>query len=180
VKFDYQTFWRTVTDDGKAPCALYRANCHRCDGLGKFERTTAIGTVVTACLACNSTGIIRCKGGKDAHHYYPKRRIDLKLGGKLSPRAIAAKQDVRNGVCLCRRHHDLVEDGLMESPVPATLSLFCAEHHLEVPAAARENRVLWDRNSLGGPESGPLGDDHEAGGQMRIEPMSEDVAADPD
>jgi hypothetical protein len=73
-----------------------------------------------------------CDGPKDAHHYVPKRRIDLMLDGKHGDRSILAKQDSRNGVCLCRGHHELVEAGVLDSPAPAFLGFFLADHGLTV------------------------------------------------
>jgi hypothetical protein len=86
----------------------------------------------------------------DAHHYFPKRRIDLQLGGKHKPAAIAAKQDVRNGVALCRYHHDAVERG-GNCPRPPLLAFFLSEHDLiEV---VRDARICAGRSKFSGPGS---------------------------
>lgn len=81
-----------------------------------------------------------CSNVRDAHHFVPKRRIKFKLG-KDTAAAGAALTDVRNGVCLCRTHHDLVEVGALESPEPALLAFFIAEHGVppreRFPALAR-------------------------------------------
>ena len=105
---DYRLFWREVTQDGRRPCALRGTRCHRCEGRG--------------CLRCEQTGVIRCSHILDAHHFVPKRRLHT----------VAAKQDVRNGVPLCRDHHDLVEQGLVRCPRPPLLEFFLAEH--DIPA----------------------------------------------
>ena len=141
MRYDYKTFWRTVTNDGKMPCALAGSLCHRCKGNGEITfnpgwpdpRTEDTKT----CSLCRGLGSVPCSGVVDAHHYVPKRIIKLKLGGEKNPRCIAALLDVRNGICLCREHHDLVEGLQVESPVPQMLSFFCAEHELELPEAAR-------------------------------------------
>lgn len=98
-RISYQNFWRVVTNDGKNPCAL----AYR--------------------------GGIVCGGPKDAHHYFPKRRINGKLG-RYSEAARLALTDVRNGVCLCRHHHDAVEALMLESPRPTQLSFFLLDHGL--------------------------------------------------
>jgi len=101
---NYRQFWREVTNDGRKRCELAGTPCHRCQGEG--------------CLRCEGTGTIPCSNVIDAHHFVPKRRL----------RTPAAKTDVRNGVCLCRDHHDLVEQGILKSPRPPLLELFLAEH----------------------------------------------------
>jgi hypothetical protein len=68
-----------------------------------------------------------CSNVRDAHHFVPKQRIKLKLG-RGSDACNAALTDVRNGVCLCRTHHDLVEVGFLESPRPQLLDFFIADH----------------------------------------------------
>ena len=100
-RLSYQTFWRTVTHDGRKGCRLAGARGP-------------------------------CEGPKDAHHYFPKQRIDWALDGRYGPRAIAAKTDVRNGVCLCRRHHDMVHQAIrpIACPAPPFYGLFLAEHGL--------------------------------------------------
>jgi predicted restriction endonuclease len=114
-RIDYRAFWRHVTNDGKARCALADAPCHRCGGTG--------------CRRCHGRGKITCSTVIDAHHFVPKRRLPT----------IQAKQDVRNGVCLCRDHHDLVEQGYLRSPRPPLLQFFLSEHDVNpdrVPTAA--------------------------------------------
>lgn len=97
----YKPFWREVTQDGRRQCQLR-----------------------------NATPGFKCGGPLDAHHYIPKRRIDSKLGGKYAVGAIAAKIDSRNGIPLCRRHHDLVERGDIKSPRPPFLAYFLQDHGL--------------------------------------------------
>jgi hypothetical protein len=93
---------------------------------------------------CALSGNGLCDGPKDAHHYIPKRRIDQQLGGKNSPKAALAKLDVRNGVCLCRAHHDAVERRILSSPRPILLPFFLADHGLteyeQLPAPTRRTR----------------------------------------
>lgn len=48
-----------------------------------------------------------CDGPMEAHHYLPKRMLDDDQA-----------QDPRNGVALCRRHHDLVERAVLYAPRP--------------------------------------------------------------
>jgi hypothetical protein len=111
---NYRAFWRAVTNDGKARCALADAPCHRCGGTG--------------CRRCVK-GKIPCSPIIDAHHFVPKRRL----------KTLQAKQDVRNGVCLCRDHHDLVEQNFMRSPKPPLLAFFLSDHDVSpnrVPTAA--------------------------------------------
>lgn len=98
-RINYQGFWRSVTRDGQAVCALWDLDCD---------------------------------GPIDAHHFFPKRRIDLQLGGKYKPRSILAKQDVRNGVPLCRHHHNEVENG-RPCPRPELYGFFLADHGLVEP-----------------------------------------------
>jgi hypothetical protein len=115
----YERFWRTVTNDGRGPCAMW-------DGL--------------------------CDGPMDAHHYFPKRRIDLQLGGKHKPASIAAKQDVRNGVPLCRYHHDAVERG-QPCPRPELLGFFLAEHGLHEHMRAHDARICAGRSKFSGTDT---------------------------
>lgn len=112
-RVDYRAFWRAVTNDGKNRCELAGALCHRCAGDG--------------CRRCDYHGRTRCSKVIDAHHAVPKRRLQT----------IQAKQDVRNGVCLCRDHHDLVEQGYLLSPRPPLLDFFLSDHRVppgQVPA----------------------------------------------
>lgn len=110
---DYQQFWRTVTDNGRRLCALVGTPCHRCRGTGVDRHGGP-------CLRCTA-GVIECSSILDAHHFVPKRRL----------RTTAAKVDVRNGVCLCRDHHDLVEQGYLRSPRPPELAFFINDHGVE-------------------------------------------------
>jgi len=64
----------------------------------------------------------------DAHHFVPKRVIASQLV-RRAPLA-AALTDTRNGVALCRHHHDLVEQGRANSPRPTFLDYFLVEHGL--------------------------------------------------
>ena len=121
VKVNYERFWRTVTDNGQRPCALAGTECHRCRGTG-------VNRHGDRCLRCEA-GVIECSKVLDAHHFVPKRRL----------RTVAAKVDVRNGVCLCRDHHDLVEQGYLRSPRPLLLAFFVADHSVparDIPDAA--------------------------------------------
>jgi len=96
-----RNFWRTVTNDGRYPCAL--------QNLRK-----------------------PCDGPIDAHHYLPKARINWQLDGKKGPRATMARGDVRNGICLCRLHHDMVHQAINPAicPAPPFYALFLADHGL--------------------------------------------------
>lgn len=134
----YENFWRRVTGDGKAPCALAGISCYRCHGVGFHSRLDAGQVRSISCSRCRGTGVMRCSPGKpDAHHFIPKRRLQTDR----------AKVDVRNGVCLCRDHHEMVEQGLVLSPRPPFLTFFVHDHdvpeHL-IPrartAAARRGR----------------------------------------
>jgi len=107
-RINYRAFWRAVTNDGKNRCELAGAVCHRCGGPG--------------CRRCHGTGVTPCSKTIDAHHFVPKRRL----------RTIQAKQDVRNGVTLCRDHHDLVEQGYLRSPEPPLLQFFLSEHDVSL------------------------------------------------
>jgi len=73
-----------------------------------------------------------CQGPKDAHHHLPKQKIDWQLDGKHGYRSIAAKQDVRNGVTLCRLHHDMVHQAInpVPCPEPELYAFFLIEHGL--------------------------------------------------
>ena len=106
MEIDYRNFWRVVTRDGSARCALAGTVCHRCGGEG--------------CLRCEFKGVPPCSLTLDAHHFVPKRRL----------RTAAAKTDVRNGVPLCRDHHDLVEQRILGSPRPPQLEFFLADHDI--------------------------------------------------
>jgi hypothetical protein len=125
----YEEFWRRVTKDGKKPCALRMAPCIRCDGAGQMSKLGRTGL----CLLCRGAGVMKCHRKIDAHHFVPKRRLHTE----------AAKTDVRNGVPLCRGHHEMVEQGLMLAPKPAELVFFLVDH--DVPAssvpAGREEAV---------------------------------------
>jgi hypothetical protein len=147
---DYQNFWRGVTDDGKLDCALKGSPCHRCEGTGFVPEFGVVAGEVAqlslACSLCHGCGVMKCGRILDAHHYFPKRRIDLKLGGKRKPASIAAKQDVRNGVPLCREHHDLVELGAIKAPAPPFYPMFLHDHGLH-----DANYVSEETNSLGPP-----------------------------
>lgn len=100
-----QTFWRIVTDDGRNPCAMK----------GMMTR---------------SGQPKRCSPLIDAHHFVPKRRLKLNLGYRDPERLDRALGDTRNGVALCRDHHDLVEAGALESPAPVQLLFFLHEFGL--------------------------------------------------
>ena len=107
TRISYETFWRTVTKDGRCVCALWDVDCD---------------------------------GPLDAHHFFPKRRIDLQLGGKFKPASIRAKQDVRNGVPLCRFHHEQVEFG-RPCPRPELYGFFLADHGLVEPIKFSRTRA---------------------------------------
>jgi hypothetical protein len=87
--------------------------------------------VVTGCgrKPCELAGAkcLECSHIRDAHHYVPKQRIKFKLG-RGTQEAADALTDVRNGVCLCRTHHELVEAGALRSPKPAHLDAFIEDH----------------------------------------------------
>jgi hypothetical protein len=106
----------------------------------------------------------------DAHHFLPKRRIKEKLG-KDTEEARQALVDVRNGVPLCRRHHDLVEQGFIASPEPPTLAFFLADHGLRCsPAPARPrdaSYVTEQKDSPGGKELPSRAEDHEVPSRQR-------------
>lgn len=64
-----------------------------------------------------------CRGPLDAHHIVPRRV--LKAHGHRE-----ATEDPRNGMCLCRRHHELVERHLLSIQrdcIPRAAELFAAE-----------------------------------------------------
>lgn len=94
-RYTYERFWREVTSDGRALCALDMVSV--------------------------------CDGPLDAHHFIPKRRIKAILG-KDTPECQRALLDSRNGVALCRRHHDQVEAGRLKSPRPPQLPYFISDH----------------------------------------------------
>jgi hypothetical protein len=101
-----------------------------------WRRVTNDGKQVCALAGVRSL----CWGPKDAHHYFPKQRIDWRLDGKRGYRSIAAKQDVRNGVCLCRLHHDMVHQAInpISCPEPELYGLFLVEHGLHDHRRAKE------------------------------------------
>ena len=78
---------------------------------------------------CALRGVaVDCAGPRDAHHFLFKRKIKLQLGRA----AESALLDVRNGVCLCRRHHDLVHSPVnpLACPPPPDYLAFLADHGL--------------------------------------------------
>lgn len=62
-----------------------------------------------------------CHGRLEAHHAYPKQRL------KDNP---AAYVDPRNGIALCRFHHQAVESRRVECPRPPEMDGFLADHRL--------------------------------------------------
>lgn len=120
-RLDYSNFWREVTQDGKAPCALREARLWR-------------RSAVAGGRGGYSFVHVPCSGQIDAHHYVPKRRL----------RTDAAKLDVRNGVPLCRTHHDLVEQAALQCPRPPMLSFFLHEHNVTDPANRRPEAAVAD------------------------------------
>ena len=56
-----------------------------------------------------------CRGRLEAHHFTPQNRIRRLVVPELR---IAALTDPRNGVPVCRFHHDQIEWRRVECPVP--------------------------------------------------------------
>lgn len=132
-QISYENFWRTVTSDGTAPCELE----------GVEVRSKETGLL-----------LVSCGGPVDAHHHFPKRRIFNQLG-RYSEAARLAVTDVRNGVCLCRNHHEAVEGGGIESPEPGLFHFFLIEHKLFVPdSMSTGEQILRDSEPVDDPTPG--------------------------
>lgn len=79
-----------------------------------------------------SPGLLTCAGELDGHHVGIRKN---RLKQQLSPDVVdEALNDPRNGVLVCRRHHDLLERGLVvlrRDELPARVFEFAREWELE-------------------------------------------------
>ena len=79
---------------------------------------------------CAFAGWSACDGPLDAHHVIPQRVLKRELPADALPDALA---DPRNGVPVCRRHHDALECRslrLAPSQAHEGLRAFAAQHGL--------------------------------------------------
>lgn len=73
-------------------------------------------------------GYGRCDGPLDAHHLIPKQRIKREF--RHDDRLVDLIADPRNGIAVCRRHHDMLEGRklrMLRVELPAGLEEFAVE-----------------------------------------------------
>ena len=79
-----------------------------------------------------SPGLLECRGEMDGHHAgIRKNRLKQEVP---ADRLAVALSDPRNGLLVCRRHHDLLERGLVvlrREDLPLCVDEFAAEFGLE-------------------------------------------------
>lgn len=79
---------------------------------------------------CELKGQGECFGPKQAHHYVEKQHLEDE-----------PYVDVRNGVCLCARHHAQVTNARLRSPRPRQLDDFLQQY-----PEARRHLPRWERD----------------------------------
>jgi hypothetical protein len=118
VEYDYQAFCRAIARLDGPGCFIHRLLVQREHDGADFP-----------------LGLLLCEGVIDGHHLIRKNRLKQELSRPFSELVGGyVFEDARNGILACRRHHDLVERGLVvvkAEELPRRVHAFVAEYDLE-------------------------------------------------